>query len=625
MPGHGRGDHVERRRSCTSRREIRRRPVVLEVLEQRLVGCQRPGPQPLAHRLLLVGERRRRRAPTRAPICLRPRRSARWLRRGRRRSPSAAVTVVLPTPPLPATMTTREAEQNCSTFMVESAGPRSDPRRSCVRARSSGNRRRRGAARGGVRRRSSCSVGRRGRRAATGRPATRHARGERARRHHRRRRSRASSTRRSPRSCPPLHRRRERRARRRWCSSSSTPSGALDDRRRRARAAHPAVARAGRGVGRPVGRAGRAAARRCSPRRPRCSSSRRGRASGPALPVRLDQPHAVTTVPSPDQLRRLAAPPGPRRRPRRDARHDRASAPPRPAPPGSRTGCQPTIGEVIVTLDGETVPTAAGPVHLSTARVVGTGRGRRRQPNQEVVFARLGLGAARPAHAAQPPCRLPAARRRARAHRVRVLRRERRLRRRRRARSPSSAPATAFSHLPVSWWAAALHRRGDRRVLGRRAGGRPRRSGPSSAPWRCSSARSPSTAGRAALQVPWWELAPRAWPPPSSSLSGPCPRSCAPASRRPTIGREGARRRAGRGRGRRRPRRRRRDPGQPLAGPHQPGDARSPPAPASGSSPSRAWSWRWSPRRAARRTHRDRARSRRGRRRPRRAPRPDPG
>ncbi len=56
-------------------------------------------------------------------------------------------------------------------------------------------------------------------------------------------------------------------------------------------------------------------------------------------------------------------------------------------------GVRPTIGEVIVTLDGETVPTSAGPVRLSTARVVGTGQARRRQPNQEVVFAGLGLGA----------------------------------------------------------------------------------------------------------------------------------------------------------------------------------------------------------------------------------------
>lgn len=60
---------------------------------------------------------------------------------------------------------------------------------------------------------------------------------------------------------------------------------------------------------------------------------------------------------------------------------------------GATNGVRPTIGEVIVTLDGRTVRTADGPVRLSTAKVIGTGRGRRRQPNQQVVFNSLGLGA----------------------------------------------------------------------------------------------------------------------------------------------------------------------------------------------------------------------------------------
>ena len=51
-----------------------------------------------------------------------------------------------------------------------------------------------------------------------------------------------------------------------------------------------------------------------------------------------------------------------------------------------------TIGGLIVQLDGKTVATAAGDVKLSTAKVIGTGRERRRQPNQDVVFNRLGLG-----------------------------------------------------------------------------------------------------------------------------------------------------------------------------------------------------------------------------------------
>ena len=59
---------------------------------------------------------------------------------------------------------------------------------------------------------------------------------------------------------------------------------------------------------------------------------------------------------------------------------------------GAINGVRPTIGELIVQLDRTTVTTAAGPVKLSTAKVIGTGRDRRRQPNQDVVFNRLGLG-----------------------------------------------------------------------------------------------------------------------------------------------------------------------------------------------------------------------------------------
>lgn len=51
----------------------------------------------------------------------------------------------------------------------------------------------------------------------------------------------------------------------------------------------------------------------------------------------------------------------------------------------------PTIGELIVSLDGQTVETADGTVRLSTAEVVGEGLDRRRQPNQEVRFSKLDL------------------------------------------------------------------------------------------------------------------------------------------------------------------------------------------------------------------------------------------
>jgi membrane-bound serine protease (ClpP class) len=59
---------------------------------------------------------------------------------------------------------------------------------------------------------------------------------------------------------------------------------------------------------------------------------------------------------------------------------------------GAIDGVRPTIGEVIVKLDGKTLRTAAGDVELSTAKVIGKGRDRRRQPNQDVVFNSLGLG-----------------------------------------------------------------------------------------------------------------------------------------------------------------------------------------------------------------------------------------
>ncbi|HEX4490740.1 MAG TPA: NfeD family protein [Acidimicrobiia bacterium] len=50
------------------------------------------------------------------------------------------------------------------------------------------------------------------------------------------------------------------------------------------------------------------------------------------------------------------------------------------------------LGDLVVGLDNKTVQTAAGARRLSTATVIGTGRGRRKQPNQDVRFSKLGLG-----------------------------------------------------------------------------------------------------------------------------------------------------------------------------------------------------------------------------------------
>ncbi|MBM3675928.1 MAG: hypothetical protein FJW88_13480 [Actinobacteria bacterium] len=53
-------------------------------------------------------------------------------------------------------------------------------------------------------------------------------------------------------------------------------------------------------------------------------------------------------------------------------------------------GC-PTLGDFIVHLDGTTVQTASGEVTLETAKVVGEGADRRRQPNQVIAFRKLDL------------------------------------------------------------------------------------------------------------------------------------------------------------------------------------------------------------------------------------------
>lgn len=81
-----------------------------------------------------------------------------------------------------------------------------------------------------------------------------------------------------------------------------------------------------------------------------------GSSIGPARPVRLDDPEARSNAPG----RKVVA-----------------------------DGQRPTIGETIVKLDGKTVETAAGEIELNTARVIGEGRDRRRQPNQEVSFVTL--------------------------------------------------------------------------------------------------------------------------------------------------------------------------------------------------------------------------------------------
>jgi membrane-bound serine protease (ClpP class) len=113
--------------------------------------------------------------------------------------------------------------------------------------------------------------------------------------------------------------------------------------------------------------------------------------AGPGQPVQLTDPDATTTRDVGNQLAALARARG------RDPEGARRLASERlgsseAAAVGATDGVRPTVGEVIVKLDGKTVTTSAGDIKLSTAKVIGHGRDRRRQPNQVVQFDRLDLG-----------------------------------------------------------------------------------------------------------------------------------------------------------------------------------------------------------------------------------------
>jgi membrane-bound serine protease (ClpP class) len=115
-----------------------------------------------------------------------------------------------------------------------------------------------------------------------------------------------------------------------------------------------------------------------------------GSSIGAADPLRLDEPGATNRRVVTDRLEALALRWG-----RDGAGARRLAATNLPADAAHRAGAvntvEPTVGELIVSLDGRAVPTAAGPKLLSTATVVGEGTGRRRQPNQEVRFDRLDI------------------------------------------------------------------------------------------------------------------------------------------------------------------------------------------------------------------------------------------
>ena len=116
-----------------------------------------------------------------------------------------------------------------------------------------------------------------------------------------------------------------------------------------------------------------------------------GTGIGPAAPVLLDDPGAWSRERVTERLKDLQEAAG----------RDGSSA---GRITGGRVGAgdavdggaadlaAPTVGELIVTLDGREIATPSGTVELSTAEEVGEGRQTRRQPNQEVRFARLDIG-----------------------------------------------------------------------------------------------------------------------------------------------------------------------------------------------------------------------------------------
>ncbi|HEX6312313.1 MAG TPA: NfeD family protein [Acidimicrobiia bacterium] len=115
-----------------------------------------------------------------------------------------------------------------------------------------------------------------------------------------------------------------------------------------------------------------------------------GSGIGPAAPLRLDHPNDPTATAVANELAALAAVSGRDPAGAREVARDRLSG-----DAATRAGAvnvvEPTLGELIVSLDGRVVVTAAGPEVLRTATVVGEGRDRRRQPNQDIRFDRLPL------------------------------------------------------------------------------------------------------------------------------------------------------------------------------------------------------------------------------------------
>ncbi len=115
-----------------------------------------------------------------------------------------------------------------------------------------------------------------------------------------------------------------------------------------------------------------------------------GAGIGPAYPLLLDEPGARSAREVTQQLGALARANG-RSQAGAEATGTGTLSSGKARQVGAVNRVSPTLGDVIVTLDGAKVTTATGEKKLSTARVVGKGRDRRREPNQTVRFRKLGL------------------------------------------------------------------------------------------------------------------------------------------------------------------------------------------------------------------------------------------
>jgi membrane-bound serine protease (ClpP class) len=119
------------------------------------------------------------------------------------------------------------------------------------------------------------------------------------------------------------------------------------------------------------------------------SAASPGARDGPIVPLRLDG----KTARDPVVLHRIRALPpqeGSRIVPRFNGLEERRLTGARAAEAGLIDAVAPTLGDLIVALNGKTVLTAAGPVHLTTAKQVDTKAGPRQTADQPVSFLKLG-------------------------------------------------------------------------------------------------------------------------------------------------------------------------------------------------------------------------------------------